>query len=286
MAIPKTTFYALPLNMNFKQSMYKHLLIRQLLWCTFALALLIFSLGISWQVNKTANFLYGFWYQTLQINTVISQNVPKNSQGKRDFPVNDFKLHEKMFTDIVQAIHQHGNGLADISYLNHRTISQKLLTKSEVQHLQDVANLLDSLVNFWWLNLFILLSILMLYRRKKKQLTMSAPLTEPNKAQIHSLAAIPTGKQKLVSLALFILLVVSVLGLWGFTQVFYYLHTVIFPEDHQWFFYYRDSLMATIMKAPDIFAAIAGQLILVALVLVAVVDALLSLYLHKTKLPS
>jgi len=266
--------------------MYKHLLIRQLLWCTFALALLIFSLGISWQVNKTANFLYGFWYQTLQINTVISQNVPKNSQGKRDFPVNDFKLHEKMFTDIVQAIHQHGNGLADISYLNHRTISQKLLTKSEVQHLQDVANLLDSLVNFWWLNLFILLSILMLYRRKKKQLTMSAPLTEPNKAQIHSLAAIPTGKQKLVSLALFILLVVSVLGLWGFTQVFYYLHTVIFPEDHQWFFYYRDSLMATIMKAPDIFAAIAGQLILVALVLVAVVDALLSLYLHKTKLPS
>lgn len=269
--------------MNFKSTMFKQLLIRQLFWCIFALTLVIFSLGISWQVNKAANFLYGFWYQTLQINSVISKNVAKNTQGKLDFPINDFALHEKMFTDIVESIHQHGSGLADINYLNQQAISQKLLTKSEVQHLQDVANLLDKLMKIWWFDLLILLCLIILYARKQKHLLISASRVKANKSLIGALGEMPTGKQKLVSLACFILLVIFMLGLWGFTQVFYYLHTVVFPENHQWFFYYKDSLMATIMKAPDIFAAIAGQLMLIALVLAVVIDTTLSRYLHKTK---
>lgn len=264
--------------------MFKQLLIRQLLWCIFALTLVIFSLGISWQVNKSANFLYGFWYQTLQINTVISKSVPKNTQGKYDFPINDFALHEKMFSDIVQSIHQHGSGLADINYLNQQAISQKLLTKSEVQHLQDVANLLDKLVIIWWFNLLILLCLIIFYVGKQKYLTMSVPRGKANKLLTGALGKMPTGKQKLVFLACFILLAIFMLGLWGFTQVFYYLHTVVFPENHQWFFYYKDSLMATIMKAPDIFAAIAGQLMLIALILALVIEATLSRYLHKTKI--
>ncbi|WP_191321735.1 DUF1461 domain-containing protein [Colwellia sp. C1TZA3] len=252
--------------MNFKKNMLKYLFIRPLLWCIFALALLVFSLGISWQVSKATNFLYGFWYQTLEINTVISTNVPKNTQGKRDFPINDIKLHKQKFANIVQAIHQHGNGLAAISYLNHQAVLQKLLTKSEVQHLQDVANLLDSMSQIWWGNLLFLLSLLIFYSRKAKQLTAE------------SIRAMPTAKQKLSSLACFVVLVIAMLGIWGFTAVFYYLHTVIFPSEHQWFFYYQDSLMSSLMKAPDIFAAIAGQLLLIALLLAGTIDAALSRY--------
>jgi uncharacterized membrane protein len=43
----------------------------------------------------------------------------------------------------------------------------------------------------------------------------------------------------------------------GPKQVFYHLHEMIFPADHAWFFYYQDSLMATLMKAPDLFGGIA-----------------------------
>ena len=39
--------------------------------------------------------------------------------------------------------------------------------------------------------------------------------------------------------------------------------------------------MATIMKAPDIFAAIAGQLILLALIIATVFDALVSRFQYK-----
>jgi hypothetical protein len=258
--------------MNFSSTLNKIFLIRQLLWCFFALSLLIFSLGISWQVSKAGNFFYGFWYQTLQINTVITKHVPKNTQGKRDFPMNDSDLHAKKFADIVQAIHQQGQGLADIRYVNHQAISQGLLTNAEVQHLQDVANLLDNVDQLWWGNLLLFIAFLAYYCRNKKYQTQFK-----HKAyDAEFLGKMPTGKQKLISLACFILLLVSILSLWGFTDVFYYLHTVIFPVDHQWFFYYNDSLMATIMKAPDIFAAIAMQLAVVGLLIAVGVDAMIT----------
>lgn len=253
--------------------MMKYAFVRQVIWCVFALILLTFSLGISWQISKTTNFLYSFWYQTLHIDEVIKKNVPKNTHGKRDFPVDDFQLHEKMFAEIVDAIHQQGNQqtntLSKISYFNHQSISKALLTKSEVVHLQDVANLLSSVEKLWWVNLLMLMGMIFFYSRKEQTIS------------VNSIREMPTGKQKIISLLSFIILLVAILSIWGFTEVFYYLHTVVFPENHQWFFYYRDSLMATLMKAPDIFSAIAAQLLLVALFLTWGVDAILRRYQVK-----
>ena len=48
----------------------------------------------------------------------------------------------------------------------------------------------------------------------------------------------------------------------GAKQVFYTAHTLIFPAGHQWFFYYEESLMTMLMKAPDLFAAIAAEWLL------------------------
>jgi uncharacterized membrane protein len=274
--------------MSFKVSMFKlaspqHMLqqtLRQVLWLIFAISLLTFSLGLSWQLNKSENFFYSFWYQHLQIDMTIKKYVVNNMHGKRDFPVADTNLHQQKFADIVQAIHQQGHGLADISYENAQAISQKLLTKSEVEHLQDVANLLDSISKLWWGNLVLLLSLLIFYCRKHKHLN----ILNNNKVATSFVRTMPTGKQKLISLACFVLLLGVILGLWGFTSVFYYLHTVIFPVDHQWFFYYQDSLMATIMKAPDIFAAIAAQLVVIALPIVWGVDAMTAYFQRKLNL--
>ena len=35
------------------------------------------------------------------------------------------------------------------------------------------------------------------------------------------------------------------------------MHEWVFPAEHQWFFYYQESLMTVLMKAPDLFGAIA-----------------------------
>lgn len=52
----------------------------------------------------------------------------------------------------------------------------------------------------------------------------------------------------------------------GAKKFFYWLHTIVFPADHQWFFYYEESLMSTLMKAPALFAPISILLILLGLV--------------------
>jgi hypothetical protein len=56
----------------------------------------------------------------------------------------------------------------------------------------------------------------------------------------------------------------------GPTQVFYQFHLWIFPADHQWFFYWQDSLMSTLMKAPVLFGGIAAVIALGALLLTPV----------------
>ena len=48
----------------------------------------------------------------------------------------------------------------------------------------------------------------------------------------------------------------------GTKKVFYTAHTLIFPAGHQWFFYYEESLMTMLMQAPDLFAAIAAEWLL------------------------
>ena len=252
--------------------------LRHLLWLAFALSLLVFSLGVSWQLSKSANFFYGFWYQSLQIDTTIKNNVIKNTQDKDDFPIDDAQLHYDKFADIVLAIHLQGEGLDRISYQNSSGEIRRLLTHSEVVHLQDVANLLDSVSQLWLSSLLLLLPLLVIYTRKltfsnvKNKHHANRTLNE----EVHSLITMPKGRHKLISICLLCLFIVLVLFLWGFTAVFYYLHTVVFPAEHQWFFYYKDSLMATIMKAPDIFSAIAAQLLAVALLIAISVDTFIT----------
>ena len=260
--------------MSFKHRMVKIQLFRQLVWGLFALSLLTFSLGISWQVSKVNNFFYGVWYQVLDIHQVVDKSVPRNTQGKHDFPIDDIKLHQEKFADIVTAIHHHGVGLADITYINKQFKLRKLLTTSEVEHLQDVANLLDNINYFWLGNLFVFLALALFYCQQLKVLAIE----KGQLLTVKSSRVMPTTKQKALTVLILLLAVLVLLASVGFTKVFYYLHTVVFPLDHQWFFYYKDSLMATLMKAPDIFAAIALQLLSVALVIAVVIDTVISRY--------
>jgi len=84
----------------------------------------------------------------------------------------------------------------------------------------------------------------------------------------------PPVKKMLVYFAAVTLCAIAVILAIGAKTVFYKLHTWIFPPGHQWFFYYQDSLMTTLMKAPVLFAGIAAEwLVLTIALFVALVAA-------------
>jgi uncharacterized membrane protein len=226
-----------------------------LLWFFCCLFLLFFSLGLSWQVNKSANFFYEFWYSQLNIEQTIKTYVPQNTQGKRDFANTDNKQHFKSFNQIVDGIHNDGIGLVELSYLNGDNEQRTLLTKAEVVHLKDVSVLVNKLYFASAINVILLVIIVVAVYRFKPQ--------KPLKKEQYSVVVIPT-----VSLLL-------MFSIFGFTEIFYYLHVLVFPDNHQWFFYYQESLMSSLMKAPDLFAGIGLSLLVITFAIYLIIYQLL-----------
>ena len=60
-----------------------------------------------------------------------------------------------------------------------------------------------------------------------------------------------------------LLITVSVM-LIGPYEIFSQFHVWVFPEEHKWKFYYEESVMSNLMKAPDLFAYIAVLLVALA----------------------
>ncbi|MEW6999545.1 DUF1461 domain-containing protein [Colwelliaceae bacterium BS250] len=219
--------------------------LKNLQWLLFCLSLLIFALGISWQINRSVNFTYPIWYQALDISAHIKTYAPQNKYNKQDFVFTSEQQHLELFAEVVDEIHNQGVGLENISYKTPAGKVKTLFTQAEVIHLQDVANLIDSLTIVWLLNLLPLSFLSYSYKVKNTQA--------------------PNNKTKVAVLITAILSVVIAFAIFGFKSIFYWFHTVIFPDNHQWFFYYQESLMSTFMKAPDLFGAIAGVIFLVML---------------------
>jgi uncharacterized membrane protein len=213
----------------------------------FCSSTLIFSVGVSWQIHRLANFAYPAWYKVLNIQDNVTRYVPKNKFNKQDFSTTSTALHTEMFAAIAKQIHHDGQGLSEINYLNEKGEQKKLLTQNEIIHLTDVSHLINKLTLLWFINIIPLFIGSIVYYQNK--------IAQPEKYQRRQFLAI-TFIGGALSLVIF-----------GFTDIFYFLHQVVFPNNHQWFFYYQDSLMSTLMKAPDLFAAIGATLSLLATIL-------------------
>jgi len=231
------------------------------LWLFCCFLLLIFSLGLSWQVNKSVNFFYGFWYTQLNIEQTIKTYVPQNTHGKQDFANTGIQQHLNSFNQIVDEIHNNGKKLDKLSYINKENEHRLLLTTAEIVHLQDVAKLINqlgllSIINF----LLLLITIGGGYHFKQYK---------PLKKERYIVVLIPS------------IILLIMFSIFGFTEIFYYLHTVVFPDNHQWFFYYQESLMSSLMKAPDLFAAIGLSLIVIACFIYLIIYRLLMTKLFR-----
>jgi len=242
------------------------MMVRSLAGSVYGLLLWIVALWLAWLALAAVDFLYPLAYDWLDIASTLQTYVPQNRFGKQDYPVADVAQHVQHFAAISQAIHAQGVGLAELSYHDAQgKVLGLLLTKDEVLHLQDVAHLVSAGIVVGTLSTFLWLAWLGLALKRSWRLPLLSGLL---------------GGSALVLFALALLL-------WfvGFQRVFYALHTFIFPADHAWFFYYQDSLMSSLMQAPNLFAVIGVFWLLLTLVLLFLLHALATLLAQRFNQP-
>jgi len=200
--------------------------------CCFAAALLF-----AWKLLYVANYNYEFWYSQLNIEQHIAKFAPQNRLNKNGFENTTRDDRTELFRSIGHAINNSGDGLRTLEYQPYPDSKPIIfLTDPEATHLEDVAKLIDFLEPIGWAATALLVLLVVLGMVSK--------------------ISLPGLKVSLLTLLVIALLLTVVIVAVGPHDVFTALHEFVFPEDHQWFFYYQDSLMTTLMKAPDIFFAI------------------------------
>ncbi|WP_178862219.1 lipoprotein intramolecular transacylase Lit [Thiomicrorhabdus cannonii] len=223
--------------LSFSKPFSTHFALRamQILWLWLTLTLAFY---VSWITLSKVDFLYGTWYEVGDFETHINHYAPQN-RFRHGFEQTDKTTRLALFGGIVEAIHHQGNGLKQLHYTDAKNRTIPLLHQSEVVHLKDVANLIDFLSSLGWglaLAWLIITAILLSKRH------------------------FPNIKTSLLQIGLTLMAIGLLIAAVGAKEIFYQLHIWIFPADHRWFFYYQDSLMSTLMKAPDLFAYIAASL--------------------------
>lgn len=216
-----------------------------LLWSLLLILIFTISLGASWMTLKTVDFGYPLLHSLLNIDAKIKQHAPNNKYRKA-FEKTDAAEQKRLFHEIVLAIH------GDIAQLEKLTYSAPdgtalgtFLRKPEIIHLQDVKVLID---RFIWLCLLLTpIAVGLLWYLYQKKVSF------PGMRKIMKHLSIALAATSALVLIL------------GPTTVFYQLHIWLFPAENQWFFYYDESLMTTLMIAPVIFGPIAVFLVLLTL---------------------
>jgi Protein of unknown function (DUF1461) len=215
---------------------------RGMLWAILLLAALPAALLAGWQLLRSVDYLYPLWYGVIGIDRTIAEYGPKNHY-REHFELTTREERRRLFAAIVAAIHDDGLGLETLTY--HDSLGNPvapLLRAPEIIHLRDVARLVDWLyrlglgaVAVWFI------ALVCLWRLR---------LPPPPLGRYLAGLGLPA-----------VVLILAVIAS-GAEKVFYKAHTLIFPAGHQWFFYYEESLMTMLMKAPDLFAAIAVEWLL------------------------
>jgi len=216
-----------------------------LVWFAYAVISVLLAVLTSWALYSKINYGYPFWYQQLAIGEHIQEYGPQN-RFKSGLELLPAEQHWKAFEQISHAVHHHGDGLATILYQPPGQAPRTLLHAAEVQHLQDVANLIDRGRALFWITLMLWLPLAFAACR----------------------LGLPSMRRRLASAVIASGAGLAWLGIAGPSKVFYQFHLWLFPADHQWFFYWQDSLMSTLMKAPVLFGGIAAVIALGALFLV------------------
>ena len=221
---------------------------------------LLASLFLSWRVLAAADFLFPVWYEVADIGAHIEEFGPQNRYRDR-FEETSRAARLEAFAAIGRAVRNDGRGLESLTYVDASGRSRTLLRPPEIVHLQDVARLIGVLEPAGLGACVVFVALLF---------------------RLHRSPVVLPGLPRLLGGT--VLAVVALVGLvWviGPRDVFYRFHEWVFPDGHQWFFYYQDSLMSTLMKAPDLFAYIAVALVGLSIVVLTLLLALATRLTHS-----
>ncbi|MGI9263725.1 MAG: DUF1461 domain-containing protein [Gammaproteobacteria bacterium] len=203
------------------------------------------SLFLAWRLLAVVDFMYPTIYEVAGIGGHIEKYAPLN-RYRDGFELTTREEHQRLFGDISTAIRDGGNGLGSLVYQDSRGETLGVLLRpAEIIHLTDVAKLVGLLERAGLIALCLLAVVITAVRRLRIRLPT------------------PTRLFALTACGLFLVSVGITIA--GPVDVFYGLHRWIFPSGNQWFFFYEESLMSTLMKAPDLFGYIAVVLLAVAL---------------------
>lgn len=208
-------------------------------WLFFIPLSFVSAIYIVWQILSPVNFLYSTWYEVGDFQSFIDYYAPQNKH-KKDFAKTTREERIRLFALVNKSINGKPELLEKITY--HEPSGKEidfLFHEREVEHLFYVSKLVTLLkkIGLFSTTLTFFL-VLGLYKIR---------FQKPSLAFILAIYG---------SLALCALLAFLIIGP---LNVFTLLHEWAFPPGHQWFFYYQDSLMTTLMKAPDLFAYIAAS---------------------------
>lgn len=202
------------------------------------------ALTLAWLALAPFDFFYPVWHRALDIDRTVAVYGPQN-RNRQGFAETDAAEHRRLFAALVDAVHdsaaERERRLRALAY--HNAAGRRLdtlLTEPEIQHLHDVGRLLGRLLPLGGIALLGWLVLSLLARRLGLRMPRVRAL----------LAAVAAG---------FALIGLAVLAV-GPVTVFYQLHRWVFPPGRPWFFYYQDSLMTTLMQAPNLFGPIALSL--------------------------
>lgn len=217
---------------------------------------LLLSIYLSWVFNAQAGYGYSWLYDLYEIDAHIEQYAPQN-RFRVGFELTQEEDRKAIFQSIVESVHNNGLGLENIRY-TIQSRSFPFLHKAEIIHLQDVSTLINKIHTFAIVCAILWLLLMYWYWHSNRR----KPVFSASRRGVAAVFAILA----FVIWGLFLIL--------GAKQIFYQFHIWIFPENHQWFFYYQDSLMSTLMKAPDLFAGIALQILLLGIAIFTVLTLL------------
>jgi len=223
-------------------------------WSLLLVSAWFTALFIAWQLLSTVNFLYPLWHNALNIGDTVRVYGPQN-RYRHGFEQTTAQEQARLFAAILDAVENDGRGLNDLRYRDPEGKPiDRLLTPPEIVHLKDVTRLIAGFYKFSWACLIVFIAVIIsLWMRP---------------------TARPALKRVLVTFSTVITAGTVLVLVLGAKKVFYKLHTWIFPEGHRWFFYYQESLMTTLMKAPDLFAGIAVEWLVLTLMLYGLIVAL------------
>lgn len=198
------------------------------------LLVLYFSLFAAWYAAYSNYFFFPLVYRVENIQDNVQRYAPLNTHGKNDFGFVSEADQVRIFTQMLRGVDRGSEGLAEITYPSITGGTKRFLTRDELLHLQDVAKLLSNIRALArpFIVLLLFVALAMIFARIRPLYTRYMLLV----------SALSVGALSLL------------IKSFSFYKIFYWLHTKVFPPGHKWFFYYQDSLMTTMLKAPDSFA--------------------------------